>query len=220
MASSTKGSYSTVMRISYAITVCNELEELKRLVDFVLSNKRKEDEIVILFDQSKGTQEVITYLDTIREREVEGWLVSNRFKGHFADWKNLLASHCTGDYIFQIDADEIPHINLIENLPSLLETNPEVDMFRVPRVNTVEGLTEEHIKKWGWNINEKGWVNWADWQMRIYKNTPDIKWINKVHEVLEGFKIHGMLPLEEEWALYHPKTIERQEKQNNYYATL
>ena len=205
------------MKISYAITVCNELEELKRLVDSLISNKRKEDEIVILFDQSKGTQEVITYLDTIK---AEGCLVSDRFEGHFADWKNLLTSHCVGDYIFQIDADEIPHTNLIQNLPSLLEANPEIDMLRVPRVNTVLGLTEEHIKKWGWNVNDKGWVNWADWQMRIYRNTPDIKWVNKVHEVLEGFKLHGMLPLEEEWALYHPKTIERQENQNEYYATL
>jgi glycosyltransferase involved in cell wall biosynthesis len=205
------------MKISYAITVCNELEELKRLVDSLTTDKRKEDEIVILFDQSKGTQEVLTYLDTIK---VGGCLVSNHFKGHFADWKNLLTSHCVGDYIFQIDADEIPHTNLIQNLPSLLEANPEIDMLRVPRVNTVEGLTEEHIKKWGWNVNEKGWVNWADWQMRIYRNTPDIKWVNKVHEVLEGFKIHGMLPVEEEWALYHPKTIERQENQNKYYETL
>jgi len=205
------------MKISYAITVCNELKEIKRLVDFLLSNKRKEDEIVILFDQSKGTQEVITYLDTIK---TEGCLVSNRFEGHFAKWKNLLTTHCTGDYIFQIDADELPHINLIQNLPSLLEANPTVDMLRVPRVNTVEGLTEKHIKKWGWNVNEKGWVNWADGQMRIYRNTPSIKWVNKVHEVLEGYKTHGMLPLEEEWALYHPKTIERQEKQNNYYNTL
>ena len=206
------------MKISYAITVCNELEELKRLVDFVLSNKRKEDEIVILFDQVKGTQEVLTYLDTIRK--VEGRLVSNRFKGHFADWKNLLASHCTGDYIFQIDADEIPHIDLIQNLPSLLETNPEVDMFRVPRVNTVEGLTEKHIQQWGWNVNEKGWVNWPDFQWRIWKNLPEIKWINKVHERLDGFKTYTALPDAEYFALYHPKTIEKQEKQNNYYNTL
>ena len=206
------------MRISYAITVCNELEELKRLVDFVLSNKRKEDEIVILFDQVKGTQEVLTYLDTIRK--VEGRLVSNRFKGHIADWKNLLASHCTGDYIFQIDADEIPHIDLIQNLPSLLETNPEVDMFRVPRVNTVEGLTEKHIQQWGWNVNEKGWVNWPDFQWRIWKNLPEIKWINKVHERLDGFKTYTALPDAEYFALYHPKTIEKQEKQNNYYNTI
>jgi len=204
------------MKISYAITVCNELEEVKRLVNFLLSNKRREDEIVILYDQSGGTQEVLNYLDTIK---TQVQLRSDFFKGHFADWKNLLTSHCTGDYIFQIDADEIPHINLIENLPEMLKTN-DVDMVRVPRVNTVEGLTQEHIQKWGWNVNEKGWVNWADWQMRIYKNAPHIKWVNKVHEVLEGFKIHGMLPPEEEWALYHPKTIQRQEKQNNYYDTL
>lgn len=205
------------MKISYAITVCNELEEVKRLVNFLLSNKRTEDEIVILYD-TNGSKEVYDYVDTIDEI-VNIFVVKDKFQGHFADWKNKFFKVCSGDYIFQIDADEIPHINLIQNLPGMLSTN-DVDMVRVPRVNTVEGLTEEHIKKWGWNVNEKGWVNWADWQMRIYKNAPHIKWVNKVHEVLEGFKIHGMLPVEEEWALYHPKTIERQERQNNYYNTL
>ena len=204
------------MKISYAITVCNELEEVKRLVNFLLSNKREEDEIVILFDD-KGTEEVWNYLI-----QVEGdiaLLHRAQFRNDFSEWKNKFFKLCSGDYIFQIDADEIPHINLVENLPGMLSTN-DVDMVRVPRVNTVEGLTEEHIQKWGWHVNEKGWVNWADWQMRIYKNAPHIRWVNKVHEVLEGFKIHGMLPVEEEWALYHPKTIDRQEKQNNYYDTL
>lgn len=205
------------MKISYAITVCNELEEVKRLVNFLLSNKRTEDEIVILYDLN-GSKEVYDYIDEV-DKIVNIFVAKDNFTGHFADWKNKLALLCKGDYIFQIDADEIPHKNLIEHLPTLLETN-DIDMFRVPRVNTVEGLTQEHIKKWGWHVNEKGWVNWADWQMRIYKNAPHIKWVNKVHEVLEGFKIHGMLPPEEEWALYHPKTIDRQEKQNNYYDTL
>lgn len=204
------------MKISYAITVCNELEEVKRLVNFLLSNKRTEDEIVILFDEKNGTQIVKDYLTSIAHQTT---VAVHDFENHFANWKNLLTSYCTGDYIFQIDADEIPHINLIQNLPEMLKTN-DVDMLRIPRVNTVEGLTQEHIQKWGWHVNEKGWVNWADWQMRIYKNAPHIKWVNKVHEVLEGFKIHGMLPPEEEWALYHPKTIDRQEKQNKYYNTL
>jgi hypothetical protein len=204
------------MKISYAITVCNELEEVKRLVNFLLSNKREEDEIVILFDEKNGTQIVKDYLTSIAHQAT---VAVHDFENHFADWKNLLTSYCKGNYIFQIDADEIPHINLIQNLPEMLETN-DVDMLRIPRVNTVEGLTQEHIQKWGWNVNEKGWVNWADWQMRIYKNAPHIKWVNKVHEVLEGFKNHRMLPPEEEWALYHPKTIDRQEKQNNYYDTL
>jgi hypothetical protein len=174
-----------------------------------------------LVDLSKNepTSELLGYLHKLSSNDQIN-LVEDSFRGHFADWKNLLTSKCTSEWIFQIDADEIPHENLMKNLPLLLEENPLADMIRVPRVNTVEGLTEEHIRRWGWNVNEKGWVNWADWQMRIYKNKSEIKWINRVHEVLEGFRIHGMLPIEEEWALYHPKTIDRQEKQNEYYDTL
>ena len=209
------------MKISYAITVCDEFVEIQNLLYFLLKRKRPQDEVVVLVDMTKNepTSELLGYLHKLSYNNYIT-LVEDNFNNHFADWKNRLTRACKGDYIFNIDADEIPNEYLIENLPSLLEANPEVDMFRVPRVNTVEGLTEEHIKKWGWNVNEKGWVNWADWQMRIYRNTPDIKWINKVHEVLKGFVIHGNLPSEEEWALYHPKTIERQEKQNNYYNTL
>lgn len=209
------------MKISYAITVCNEFLEIQRLITFLLENKRLQDEIVVLVDMTKNdpTSELLGYLHRLSSSNYIH-LSEQKFNGHFADWKNHLTSICNGNYIFQIDADEIPHENLINSLPGLLEENPIIDMIRVPRVNTVEGLTEEHIKKWGWNVNEKGWVNWADWQMRIYRNTPTIKWINKVHEVLDGFKTHGMLPIEEEWALYHPKTIERQEKQNEYYNTL
>ena len=207
------------MKISYAVTVCNEFVEIQRLIKFLLENKRLQDEIVVLYDSKSGDIEVESFL---RANSINGEFAWNKseFQGHFADWKNLLTSKCSGDFIFQIDADEIPHINLIQNLPALLEENLNADMIRVPRVNTVEGLTEEHIKKWGWNVNKNGWVNWADWQQRIYKNTPEIKWINKVHEVLDGYKIHGMLPAEERWALYHPKTIARQEKQNAYYETL
>jgi len=209
------------MKISYAITVCNEFIEIQRLISFLLEHKRLQDEIVVLVDLSKNepTSELLGYLHKLSSNDQIN-LVEDSFRGHFADWKNLLTSKCTGEWIFQIDADEIPHENLMKNLPLLLEENPLADMIRVPRVNTVEGLTEEHIRRWGWNVNEKGWVNWADWQMRIYKNKSEIKWINRVHEVLEGFRIHGMLPIEEEWALYHPKTIDRQEKQNEYYDTL
>jgi GT2 family glycosyltransferase len=207
------------MKISYAIPVCNELKEIQRLLNFLLENKKTKDEIVILFDSINGTSNVEEYL---RAKSINGefnWVPYN-FDGHFANMKNKLTSLCSGDYIFQIDADEIPNKFLIDNLPEVLESNPEADMLRVPRINTVEGLTEEHIKRWGWNVNEKGWVNWADWQMRIYRRHPNIKWVNKVHEIIKGYKIHGMLPAEEEWSLYHPKNIKRQEKQNNYYNTL
>ena len=207
------------MKISYAITVCNELEEVKRLVNFLLSSKREQDEIVVLADSPKMSQEL---QDTLREYFSlnQILLIESEFAGHFADWKNKFSKLCSGDFIFQIDADEVPCTPLIESLPFIIESNPELDVLLVPRVNTVEGLTQEHIQKWGWNVNSEGWVNWPDFQWRIYKNIPEIRWKNKVHEVLEGFKTYTTLPMEEDYSLYHPKTIDRQERQNNYYDTL
>ena len=207
------------MKISYAITVCNEKLEVKRLVDFLLHHKRTQDEIVVLYDQKNGDEEVINMLVKLNKLpNFQVW--RGFFEGHFADWKNKLTEYCSGDYIFQIDADEIPNELLIENLPAILETNPDNEVYLVPRVNTVEGLTQEYILKWRWNVNEKGWVNWPDYQWRIWKNKPEIKWKNKVHEVLEGYEAYAPLPQQEELALYHPKDIERQIKQNNYYNTL
>ena len=207
------------MKISYAITVCNEFIEIQRLLKFLLETKRIQDEIVILYDESNGNPEIETFLRANSVKSGFAWH-KGKFENHFADWKNKLTGLCKGDYIFQIDADEIPHEKLIEILPYVLEENFDCDVFLVPRVNTVTGLTTEHISKWGWNVNDKGWVNWPDNQWRIWKNKSEIQWINKVHERLNGFKSYTLLPESEGFALYHPKTIERQEKQNQYYDTL
>jgi len=207
------------MKISYAITVKDEEVEIQKLLGFLLEKKRTEDEIVILFDSKNGTSNVKEILNHYSLLDWYGWFERD-FNDDFAEHKNYFIALCTGDYIFQIDADEIPNEYLIENLPFMLTHNPEVDLFLVPRVNTVEGITPEHIQKWRWNVNENGWVNWPDYQTRIYRNTPEIKWINKVHERLDGYKQFAYLPMEEDWALYHPKTIDRQERQNKYYDTL
>jgi hypothetical protein len=207
------------MRISYAITVCDEEDEIVRLIDFLLKNKRYEDEICVLLDTSKTTKHIQKFLwDYSTNKEIS--LCEDAFEGHFADWKNKLTQLCSGDYIFQIDADEIPHKVLIDALPELLENNNDLEVLLVPRVNTVEGITSEHIQKWGWNVDDKKRVNWPDYQWRIWKNKSEIKWINKVHEKLDGFKTYSSLPDNESYALYHPKNIERQEKQNEFYNKL
>jgi len=205
------------MKISYAITVCDELEEVKRLIEFLHANKRQEDEICVLVDKPKASKELLFEL---YKYETTKWIIlkEGEFKGHFADWKNQLMDICSGSYIFQIDADEIPNAALIENLPAVLENN--VDVILVPRVNTVQGITPQHIQVWGWKQNDKGWIQWPDFQWRIYKNTPNIKWKNKIHEILDGYKTYSNLPELEEYALYHPKTIEKQESQNNFYSKL
>ena len=206
------------MKISYAITVCDEFVEIQRLINFLLKNKRPEDEIVVLYDINNGHEGIEQFLRAKSVNKGLAWMYG-AFKGHFADWKNKLNSFCTGDYIYQIDADEMISEYCLENLPLVLQYNP-VDVLLVPRINTVKGLTQEHIQKWRWKVNEKEWINFPDFQFRIYKNSPDINWKNKVHEVLEGFTTISELPLEEPWCLIHNKTIERQEKQNQYYQTL
>ena len=206
------------MKISYAITVCNEFEEIQRLLKLLLTFKRPEDEVVVLFDSTNGTEEVWNYLLSVEKRL--GVLNRLPFKNNFGGWKNKLTRMCSGDYIFQIDADEMVTPTMLENLSSILEVNSNVDVFLVPRINTVEGLTQEHIDKWGWKVNEKGWVNFPDPQFRIYKNNGKIKWKNKVHEVLEAHTSISQLPQEEPWCLIHKKDIKRQEKQNAYYDTL
>lgn len=207
------------MKISYAITVCNEFLEIQKLIPFLLENKRQQDEIVVLYDQKNGSSEVLNYLLKFNKLpNVQTWR-GFEFENDFAQWKNLLTTYCSGDFIFQIDADEIPNLKLIKALPEILSTN-KADIMLVPRVNTVKGLTQDYISKWGWNVKENGWVNFPDYQWRIYKNSKEIVWKNKVHEVLDGFKTFLKLPASEDYSLYHPKTLKKQIKQNDYYDTL
>ena len=204
--------------ISYAITACNEHVELERLLDHLNEHIQNKDEIVVQLDTT-ATEEV--------KRVAKKYNVGTRYEYHriffgldndFASFKNNLKAHCSRDYIFQIDADEYLSTQLIETLPSILDLNPDIEMYAVPRINTVKGLTQEHIQKWGWNINQEGWVNYPDYQTRIFKNIDRIKWINKVHERIIG--AHTECPLPEGYDLIHSKTIERQEKQNQFYNTL
>jgi hypothetical protein len=206
------------MKISFAITVCNELEEIKKLVPFLLEHKRIQDEIVILYDQKNGNPEILDFLLPYNIKpNVQTWRGFG-FEGNFADWKNKLNEYCTGDYIYQLDADEMISEHMVKNLSTILELNPKVDLIFVPRINTVKGITQEHINKWGWNVNEMGWVNFPDAQGRIFKK--GMTWYGKVHERIVGGQKFSSLPLDEEYCIQHHKTIERQEKQNNLYNSL
>lgn len=202
------------MRISYGLTVCNEHVEINNLIEYLLPIIGDQDEIVIVYDQNRITDEVHEVLDKYKEN-VSSFPFD--FQQNFIENKNYLGSECKGDYIFQIDADEIPNKFLVKNLRSILESNP-MDMFLVSRINLVKGLTQDHINKWRWNVNEKGWVNFPDAQKRIYKNHPDIQWGgDTVHGMVQGYKTYAALPFEENFSIYHNKDIERQEKQNDRY---
>jgi len=207
------------MKLSYAITACNEHEEIIRLVTQLLNYKGENSEVVILLDTPKSPIEMVEYLE-LQANADKITLIESEFDNDFAHWKNFLNSNCKGEWIFQLDADEYLDPNLIVNLEDILENNIDKDLIVVPRINTVEGLTEEHIQKWGWRVDEKGWVNFPDVQTRIYKNKETIGWAGKVHERIGGFESYTAFPSDEMYCIKHPKTIQRQEKQNNYYETL
>jgi len=203
------------VKISYSILTHNEDESLQKILDFIIKHKDEEDEIVILDDYSDNpkTLEILDFYVSANDIVYE----QRHLLKDYAGQKNHLTRMCKGSYIINIDADELPHKFLMKNIKGILEANPTIDLYWVPRVNTVEGITEEHILKWRWQVNEKGWVNFPDYQGRIWRNRPNILWKNKVHEVLTGYKEHTYLPAEEEFCFYHPKTIDRQEKQNDFY---
>lgn len=209
------------MKISYAIPVCNELDEIKQLIPFLKKHKRDEDTIVILVDEVNNLNEVQEFVENYAYEHVTDVHVRyHKLNKDFAKHKNYLNEMCPGDWIFQLDADEMPNVELMAMLPLLIEQNPIVDAYWVSRINTVKGITDEHIAKWGWKISDKGWINFPDWQMRLYKNSDDIKWVGKVHEQLKGYDQFAMLPANESFAIYHPKDIKRQEKQNAFYDTI
>ena len=208
------------MKISYGITVHNEADELNKLLEILIHKTDPEDEIVICDDYSdEETQFVIqSWLQQYGHDKVIK-VYQRKLDGNFADHKNSVIENSTGDYVFHIDADEYPHEILIEQLPTILEVN-DVDLIWIPRVNTVEGLTDEWANKWGWRVTENGWVNYPDYQSRVFRNVDEIFWQNKVHERIVGTKTYAHLPPHEELSLYHPKTIEKQIKQNTYYEGL
>jgi hypothetical protein len=210
-----------MINITYAVTVCNELVELTNLVNFLHPRIQKDDEILIQYDSENVSKPVLDYLNIISQlHKFQIRVIPFPLNKDFASFKNNLKNNANGIFIFQIDADEIPSEYLVANMRDFLESNKDVDLFFVPRINTVNGLTESHIKKWGWNVNDKGWVNFPDYQTRIYRRTSEIHWVNKVHERIVGFNTMSVLPSDEEYCLYHHKQIERQEKQNSFYDTI
>jgi hypothetical protein len=206
------------MKISFAITVSNEVEEIKKLFLFLFEKKRTEDEIVVLFDEKNGNEEVIeSLLPYNNNDDIKIWSNSG-FNYDFAEWKNKLNEYCDGDFVFQLDADEMVSEYIVKNIHEIVSLNNDTDLLFLPRINTVEGITENHLEKWGWRMDDKGRINHPDYQGRVYRK--GLKWVGRVHERIDS-KSYSLLPFDEiEYSILHHKTINKQEKQNNLYNNI
>ena len=208
------------MKISYAVTVADEIKEIQTLLPLLIKNKREEDEIIVQYDNQKVTVEVLEYLNDLTFDKKINKTIGYPLNGDFGTFKQHLNQNCIGDWIYQLDADEVLDGGLIKNLNDILESNSNIELFFIPRINIVNGLTDAHIQKWGWNVNEKGWVNFPDVQGRLYQNKQSIFWVGKVHEKLQGFESYSIFPQDEIYCIKHIKEIERQERQNNFYEQI
>jgi glycosyltransferase involved in cell wall biosynthesis len=208
------------MKITYAVTVADEIKEIQTLLPLLIENKREEDEIVVQYDNQKVSVEVLEYLNDLTFEKKIDKTIGYPLNGDFGTYKQHLTQNCTGDWIFQLDADETIDPTLIQSLSNILEGNENIEMFFIPRINIVNGLTNEHIAKWRWQVNEQGWVNFPDVQGRLYRNKQSIFWAGKVHEQLQGFESYTIFPQDETYCIKHIKEIKRQEIQNALYETL
>ena len=201
------------MKISYGITVHNEAEELQKLLDVLQKNIDEEDEIVVCVD---GDDEKVEAVLGEFLSEHKAVVYKRKLEKDFSAQKNSVIEKSSGDYIFHIDADEYPNEILLQQLKEILKIN-YVDLIWIPRVNTIDGMTQEDIQKWGWRVTEKGWVNYPDYQARVFRNSENIRWTRPLHEYIKGCETYSHLPPHEELSLYHPKTIQKQTEQNMFY---
>lgn len=187
-------------------------------------------------------------------------------EGDFGAHKTYGNTLCKYSWILQLDADELPTDQLMTSLLHVIayaDSDPDIDAVAIPRVNRVIGLTRDHVKQWGWQIQptnaivghsplnsanpsvqqyvelykelginafvgpeytlfvDSVLVNYPDFQVRLYRNRPDIRWEGKVHEKLTTTKIAAMNhELSQGCYLLHDKWIDRQERQNAFYDTL
>lgn len=210
--------FDFLVSISYGITVNNETKEIKKLLDILIPLVNRNDEIIVLQDITNENLEVTSVLESYGNKIKK---VKSRLNGDFAAFKNNLINESTKQYLFQIDADEYPKDKLIKNLKWFLIKNLKSDCFLVPRINIVHGIKDQDIEKWKWETNEKGYINFPDYQTRLFKLNKKILWQNKIHEVLINYNRLKKLPTEnEDYCLVHEKQIERQRSQNAFYETL
>ena len=204
------------MKISYSMLVHNETDTLEKLLKFLTKWKQSDDEIVILddFSDNEKTKQILDFYVSAHDIVYE----QRNLLGDFASQKNYLKNMGSGDYSFNLDADEMISLWLIKNIHEIIDANEGIDLIYLPRINTVDGLTQQHAQAWGWQVNQEGWINFPDWQGRVFRNRPNIRWQYKVHEMITGYQTYATLPQDKPFCILHPKTIEKQEQQNQKYS--
>lgn len=212
--------------ISHLVTCSTETNTLRDLLDVISSTCTGDDEVIILEDSSRPNSETEMIIDYFCKSTINTTWHTRELNNNYGEHKNFGNSLCKNDWIFQWDGDELPSEQLLLNIKAIVFANPDIDLFYIPRINDFDGVTPEHAKQWGWQLTD--WsrpsgknvmvVNRPDYQGRLYRRHPDIKWNGRLHEKIVGYNKYTFLPDDDnELYILHRKTIEKQIETNLRY---
>jgi glycosyltransferase involved in cell wall biosynthesis len=136
------------MNISYLLFSHNETDTLQKLLSVVSQAKDDIDEIIISDDYSTNlkTQQIINSFAKNAK------LIQYKLDDGYSNKKNKALQHCSGNYIFAIDADERPTETLLINIKDIVKANPGIESFWISRINDFIGVTQKHASQWGWKL--------------------------------------------------------------------
>jgi len=137
--------------ISYLVTCKNTGFELQILLER-LYKYGENNECIILDDYSENS-DTLQILNQISNNNFFK-VYKHKLDRNYSEHKNYGKSQCLGEYIFQIDDDELPSETLLENLKELIELNNDIELFWIPRINDFKGVTDIEAKKWGWRLTK------------------------------------------------------------------
>ncbi len=138
------------MTLSYLVTCHNEESSLDKLLSVLVENK-EDDHDIVLIDDFSDNPKTINIINKYRDSITWHTRKLNR---NYGAQKNFGIESCNGDWIFQIDADEYPTIELINNINSILDANIDNEVLWVPRLNIFHGVDDSDIRQWGWTVTK------------------------------------------------------------------
>lgn len=200
------------IRLSIALMTHDEATEFGWLLEALDTLDAAAIEIVAVDDHSGPAMQ-----DLLSRRSLR--VARRALNGDFAAQRNYLQSLCRGDFILMLDPDEIPAPGLLARLLTLCDTLEAQAMLAcaLPRLNILhEGTEPVDARTLSLSDADLACVD-PDYQTRLYRNVPALRWENRVHERLVGMDRLCRLPATLDYALLHVKARQRQARQNAFY---
>jgi glycosyltransferase involved in cell wall biosynthesis len=172
--------------------------------------KKQDCEIYLLADYKSP----ITINNLKKEFGVK--VIQHELNNDFASHRNFAINKMNdGDWIIMIDGDEVVDDKFIARLDQFLDHNPLTDAVALARINTYGDEFVIPPVDWDKPTGDQ----YPDYQVRVFKKTPHVKYEGLVHEQLTNYNVRSNTELRELTILHH-KSYEKHQKSNDYYEVL